>query len=73
MGKIYKGVWGCISRLNYISGGGGHGTRTNGWPSASLIRGGDGGGRYTGSGKGRYSGVGCFSYYIKNNLFIINF
>ena len=44
MGKIYKGVWGCVSRLSHIGGGGGRGIRINGWPSASLIRGGNKGG-----------------------------
>ena len=45
MGKIYKGVWGCISRLTHIGGGGDHGTGMEGGFSTSLIYGGDGGGR----------------------------
>ena len=44
MGKIYKGIWGCVPRLSHISGGGDHGIGIKGWFSASLIRGGDGGG-----------------------------
>ena len=44
MGKIYEKVWGCVSRLSYIGGGGGRGTGINRWPGASLIRRGDGGG-----------------------------
>ena len=72
MGKIYKGVWGCISRLNHIIGGGGRGTGINGWPGASLIRGGNGGGRCAGGGKGQYGGTGYLGYYIESSLFIVN-
>ena len=53
MRKIYKGVWGCVSRLNYIRGSGGYGTGTEGWSSINLIHGGNGGGQYVnGIGKG---------------------
>ena len=72
MGKIYKGVGGYVPKLCYIGGGGGRGIRTKWRPSASLSRGGNGGGQYAGGGKGRYSGIGCLSYYIKNNLIIID-
>ena len=44
MGKIYEGVWGYVSRLSYIVGGGDRGIGINGWPGVSLIRGGNGGG-----------------------------
>ena len=46
MGKIYKRVGGCVSRLTQIGGGGGPGTKIKRRPSASLIYGGDGGGQY---------------------------
>ena len=72
MGKTYKGVWGHISKLSHIAGGDGRGTRTNGWPGASLICGGDGGGQRTGNGKGRYGGTGCLGYYIESNLLIVD-
>ena len=48
MGKIYEGIWGCIFKLSQIGGGGGPGTGSERWFSTSLIRGGDGGGRYAG-------------------------
>ena len=72
MGKIYKRVWGRISRLSHIISGGGRGTGTNGWPGASLIRGGNGGGQYAGGGKGQYGGINYLGYYIKSNLLIID-
>ena len=72
MGKTYKGVQGCVSRLSHIVGGGGRGIRTNGWPGANLINKGNRGGQYTGSGKGRYGGINYLGYYIKSNLLIID-
>ena len=72
MGKIYKRVWGCVSKLNHITSGGGRGIKTNGWPGASLIRRGDGGGQCAGGGKGRYGSTGYLGYYIKSNLLIID-
>ena len=72
MGKIYKRVGEYVPRLSHIGGGGGRGTGINGWPGASLIHRGDGGGQYAGGGKGQYGGTGCLDYYIKSNLFIVD-
>ena len=44
MGKIYKRIWGFISRPSHIGGNGDPGIRTEGWFSASLMHGGDRGG-----------------------------
>ena len=72
MGKIYKRIWGWVPKLSHIRGGGGRNTGIKRWPSANLIRKGNGGGRRAGGGKGRYDGAGYLNYYIKNNLFIID-
>ena len=44
MGKIYKGVGGCVPKLYHIGNGGGRGTKIKRRLSASLSRGGDRGG-----------------------------
>ena len=51
MGKIYEKVGGYILKLSHIGGGGGRNTGIKGWPSANLIRGGDGGGQCIGGGR----------------------
>ena len=72
MGKIYKRVGGRVPKLCHIGGGGGRGIRIKRRPSASLSRGGNGGGRCAGGKGGRYNGTGCLGYYIKSNLIIID-
>ena len=73
MGKIYKGIGGCISRLTQINCSGDPGTGPEKRSSASLVCKGDRGGRRTGGiKKGQYGGINCLGYYIKSNLFITN-
>ena len=44
MGKIYKGIWGCVFKLSQVGDGGDSSIRMEGRSSASLIYRGDGGG-----------------------------
>ena len=48
MGKTYKGIGGCVFKLNQIGGGGGPGIGLEGRSSANLIYKGNRGGQCTG-------------------------